>query len=87
MTIHDTRLIAEADRDPLRVFWRKRLLSRRSEILAALEAWKRYFPRHSFFDLRLIQSPPSWKEEDEAAWRAAARAYHRDRTNNYRREQ
>jgi hypothetical protein len=44
---------AVAEEDANRVFWRKRLLSRHSEILATLEAWERYFPRHDIETLHL----------------------------------
>jgi len=75
MTLHDRKLIAQAEkpRDPRTVFWRKQLLHRR----IALEVqWRQLFPRHSFSDLRLIELPSSW---DEEAWREAARAYHEER--------
>jgi hypothetical protein len=50
-------------RVPNSVSWRKAILLNRS---ALLSAWPRYFPQHSFSDLRLIQSPsPDWAER---AW-------------------
>jgi hypothetical protein len=58
--------------------WRKCLLLNRS---AMLSAWPRYFPQHSFCDLRLIRAPLNradsyWDGED---WKRAARAYHEER--------
>jgi hypothetical protein len=58
------------------VSWRKLVLLNRS---ALLSAWPRYFPQHSFSDLRLISSNPAdsyWEGED---WKRAARAYHQER--------
>jgi hypothetical protein len=57
---------------------RKAILLNRS---ALLSAWPRYFPQHSFSDLRLIgsQAAPIIPWPNEEAWARAARAYHQDR--------
>jgi hypothetical protein len=75
MTVHDKQLIAQATRQPLRVFWRKQMIHRR----IALEIqWRQLFPMHDFSTLRLrtpIAAPPGWDEH----WSAAAREYHDER--------